>query len=164
MTKGSLYSDVAIAKLSEAIEFSEFIQPACIWDGIVDQAAVVGKHGVLVGWGRDEQGNLYTPEPKKVVVPIVSDQTCLRSNEIFVKITNSRTFCAGWRNGTEGPCSGDSGTGLMLNEYGVWYLRGIVSSSLTDSNTGTCNLNEYVVFTDIAQFLPWIRSTLSISG
>lgn len=159
-TQGDLYSDIAIAKFAQNIEFSRLIQPVCLWEGSAELRPVVGKTGVLVGWGKDENGNLYTPEPKRVSVPIVADDVCLRSNEVFVKITSDRTFCAGWRNGTEGPCTGDSGTGLMLNQNGVWYIRGIVSSSLTDSSTGTCNLNEYVVFSDVAKFVSWIRSTI----
>lgn len=153
-----LYSDIAIGKLSETVEFSEFIQPACLWSGSPEQNLIVGRNGIIVGWGLDESGQ-QTAEPKKVGVPIVSDQKCLRSHEAFGKITSDRTFCAGWRNGSEGPCNGDSGSGLMLNQDGMWYLRGLVSTSLVTANGG-CNLDEFVVFTDVARFTSWIMTLL----
>lgn len=158
-SKFELYSDIAVGKLSESIVFSTFIQPACLWSGSADQSLIVGRRGVIVGWGIDESG-VQQNEPKRVEVPIVSDQNCLRSHQGFSKITSERTFCAGWRNGSEGPCAGDSGSGLMLNQNGAWYLRGLVSLSLKDANTGQCDLNEFVVFTDVAKFVPWITSLL----
>lgn len=158
-TQTELYSDIAVGKLSESLVFTEFIQPACLWSGSPEQSLIVGRNGVIVGWGLDESG-MQTAEPKRVEVPVVSDQKCLRSHEGFGKITSDRTFCAGWRNGSEGPCAGDSGSGLMLNQDGMWFLRGLVSVSLKDSNTGTCDLNEFVVFTDAAQFVSWITSLL----
>lgn len=152
------YSDIAIGKLSETVEYSEFIQPACLWTGDSDQSKIVGQNGVLVGWGRDETG-VPTAEPKKIEIPVVSEQNCLRSNVAFTKITSDRTFCAGWRNGSEGPCNGDSGAGLMLNNDGMWNLRGLVSTSIA-SVSGGCNLDEFVVFTDVAKFTSWITALL----
>lgn len=76
---------------------------------------------------------------------------------IFVPISNI-FFSAGDLNGS-GPCRGDSGGGLYLKYEGKWRLRGVVSISLR-GDLGTCNLNEYLVFTDTAQFLPWIRKIL----
>lgn len=158
-TQSELYSDIAVGKLSETLVFSEFIQPACLWTGAAEQSLIVGRNGVIVGWGLDESG-MQTAEPKRVEVPIVSDQKCLRSHDGFGKITSDRTFCAGWRNGSEGPCAGDSGSGLMLNQDGKWFLRGLVSVSLKDSTTGSCDLHEFVVFTDVASFVSWITTLL----
>uniref|UniRef100_A0A2H1WH83 SFRICE_029542 n=1 Tax=Spodoptera frugiperda TaxID=7108 RepID=A0A2H1WH83_SPOFR len=67
----------------------------------------------------------------------------------------------GDRNGA-GPCVGDSGGGLYLLEGGKWRLRGVVSVSLRAENgDNTCNLNEYIIFTDTAKYLGWIRRILS---
>lgn len=64
-----------------------------------------------------------------------------------------------------GPCNGDSGGGLYLPlkdpEGAVrWYLRGIVSLSLIDTNTGLCDLNHFTVFTDVAQFRTWLQKKI----
>jgi secreted trypsin-like serine protease len=118
---------------------------------------VVGQVGIVAGWGKNEDGKLNTAFPKKVNVPIVSDGTCLRAHEAFVHITSDRTFCAGGRDGA-GPCSGDSGGALVLKSNKKWFIRGIVSASLRDG-TG-CDVNSYAIFTDIAQFVPWIKSQM----
>lgn len=155
--KGSYDADIAVLVLERAVTFSEFIKPVCLWSGDTDETAVFGKTGVIVGWGKDESGHLVTKAPKRASVPIVSHLECIRSSETFLRITSSRTLCGGAKNDS-GPCNGDSGGGLILHENGVWQLRGIISVALADPVTGMCNLKQYVVFTDVAKFIPWINS------
>ncbi|XP_059616531.1 uncharacterized protein LOC132261647 [Phlebotomus argentipes] len=163
MSAHKIDSDISVVVIARQVEFTQFIRPVCLWSGPQTQDAIVGRVGVVVGWGRDEHGNVNTPEPKKAEVPVVSDATCLRSNEAFSKITTDRTFCGGWRNGSEGPCNGDSGGGLIFDVNGRWTLRGIVSASLSDMLTSSCNLKEYVVFTDVAKYSDWIRDKMITS-
>lgn len=68
-------------------------------------------------------------------------------------------FFSGFRNGS-GPCNGDSGGGFMLQKNDRWTLRGIVSTSLLDQETRTCDLTNYVVFTDTSKFLDWLLSRI----
>uniref|UniRef100_A0A1B0GIB5 Peptidase S1 domain-containing protein n=1 Tax=Lutzomyia longipalpis TaxID=7200 RepID=A0A1B0GIB5_LUTLO len=129
-------SDIAIVVIPERVRFTTYIRPACLWKGPETKTSLVGKTGFIAGWGRDENGNFFTVLPKQSKIPVVSDETCLRSNEAFVKITSEVTFCAGWRNGTEGPCNGDSGGPFVFEKDGRWTLRGVVSTSLlTDGVT-----------------------------
>ncbi|XP_055678842.1 serine protease gd-like [Lutzomyia longipalpis] len=151
-------SDIAVVVLAERVRFTHYIRPACLWKGPDTKDSIVGKRGYIAGWGRDEHGNFFSELPKQSEIPVVSDETCLRSHEVFVRITSSVTFCAGWRNGTEGPCNGDSGGPFVFKKDGRWTLRGVVSTSLLTDGSNTCNLNEYVVFTDVAQFTDWITS------
>lgn len=157
--KGSYDADIALLILERAVTFSEFIKPVCLWSGEVDETAVFGKTGVVVGWGKDESGQLVTKAPKRASIPIVSHIDCIRSSETFLKITSARTLCGGGKNDS-GPCNGDSGGGLMLYKNGAWQLRGIISVALADPVTGMCNLKQYVVFTDVAKFHDWIHSFL----
>ncbi|EFN81615.1 Serine protease gd, partial [Harpegnathos saltator] len=85
-------------------------------------------------------------------------EECLWSNPRFVSFTSNRTFCAGLRDGS-GPCNGDSGSGLVLHDSttGRYQIRGIVSRSLFDLNEMTCDLTQYVVFVDVAKYIPWIN-------
>lgn len=150
-------ADIAVLVLERAVTFSEFIKPVCLWIGDTDETTVFGKTGVIVGWGKDETGHLVTTAPRRASVPIVSHLECIRSSETFLKIISERTLCGGAKN-NQGPCNGDSGGGLILFEDGVWQLRGIISVALADPVTGMCNLKQYVVFTDVAKFIPWINS------
>lgn len=50
-----------------------------------------------------------------------------------------------------------TGSGLMIYRNSRWMIRGIVSAGLSDANNGLCKLTDYIIFTDIAKFLTWIR-------
>lgn len=128
-----------------------------MWTGSSDSNSLLGQTGVVAGWGADETGRTFTPVPKKVNTNIVSDSECLRSSQAYSRLTSQRTFCAGNRDGS-GPCMGDSGSGLMINRNGRWYLRGIVSAGQTKQQK--CNLLEYVVFCDVAKHLQWVQSQM----
>uniref|UniRef100_A0A336M0I6 CSON009299 protein n=1 Tax=Culicoides sonorensis TaxID=179676 RepID=A0A336M0I6_CULSO len=151
-------ADIALITLKQTIKFTQYVRPICLWDGSTKITEIISQVGIVVGWGRDEAGSV-TSTPNKVEMPIVSESTCLRSHESYRYLTSNRTFCAGRRDGA-GPCNGDSGGPLALFKNGRWYIRGIVSTSLYDTETNSCDVKNYVVFTDIAQFLPWINSYL----
>lgn len=54
------------------------------------------KYLQVVGWGRDENGQLVTTEPRLVNMPIVSTETCRSSNPEFLTYTSETTLCAGY--------------------------------------------------------------------
>ncbi|KAL3272123.1 hypothetical protein HHI36_022588 [Cryptolaemus montrouzieri] len=153
------HGDLAVLTLSKPVEYSRTIKPICLWADYDDLRYVVGKYGTVAGWGKDDSQKNLMVDVKKVDMPIVSEETCLRSNSEFRQLISDKTFCAGERNG-KGPCSGDSGSPFMLQKNGKWTLRGIVSRSILDKSTSECNLREYVVFADTAKYTNWIRSNM----
>lgn len=66
-------------------------------------------------------------------------------------------------------CNGDSGGGMFfpLDNHGnteTWYLRGLTSTGVPkhievnhESRT-VCDASQYIVFTDVAQYLTWIQT------
>nr|XP_021189502.2 serine protease gd isoform X1 [Helicoverpa armigera] len=158
----TLQNDILIATMNKRVTFNTYIRPACLWGDDTDQSRVVGATGIVAGWGDQGVGGVGKQgEPHMVRIPIVSTKDCRASKPDFHKITYDTTLCAGDRNGS-GPCIGDSGGGLYLLDGGKWRLRGIVSVSLRAANgDNTCNLNEYIVFTDTAQYLSWIKKILA---
>ncbi|CAG9862269.1 unnamed protein product [Phyllotreta striolata] len=154
-------ADIALLVLSEPLKFSLVIKPICLWKGDTSLTKIVGNSGTVVGWGRDENGEIRTEEPKQLNVPIVSQETCLASNPKFHYSTSNRTFCAGQRDGT-GPCNGDSGGGFIMKKDGKWMLRGIVSLSIPSQETTSeiCDLSNYVIFCDVSKFTNWLLSFL----
>lgn len=38
-----------------------------------------------------------------------------------------------------------------------WFVRGLVSLSLQDHKTQSCDLKNYIVFTDLSKFGDWIH-------
>ncbi|CAH1112439.1 unnamed protein product [Psylliodes chrysocephalus] len=152
-------ADIAIIILSDFLQFTKYIRPICLWRGDTNLERVVGHAGTVVGWGKDESGVLMTEEPKQTNLPVVSQEKCLASNYQFHYITSNRTFCAGFRNGT-GPCNGDSGGGFIMKWDGKWMLRGIVSLSISETTTKSCDLSNYVVFCDASKYINWMLSFL----
>lgn len=96
--------------------------------------------------------------PRKTSMPVVAQDTCLRSHADFRNLTSEMTFCAGNRDGS-GPCNGDSGAGFMVKKEGRWYLRGVVSTAIKKEDF-SCDLNEFVVFSDVGKLKGWVQSVV----
>ncbi|RVE49130.1 hypothetical protein evm_006251 [Chilo suppressalis] len=156
----SYQRDIAILTLRERVQFTEWVQPACLWpDNDLSLKNIVGRKGSVVGWGFDDTG-VATEELSLVEMPVVDTETCIRSySEFFVRFTSEYTYCAGYKNGTS-VCNGDSGGGMVFRIGDSWYLRGIVSLSVARQNEYRCDPSHYVVFTDVARFLPWIQQNI----
>lgn len=148
--------DIAVVVLQSAVTFSEYIQPICLWKGTADD--MIGMSGIVVGWGSDRNGLAITQTPQGITIPIVEDSVCKASNELFKTIQSNRTFCAGLQDG-KGPCHGDSGGGLAVMRGKQMILKGLVSAALAGP-LNICDLSNYVVFTDVAQYRDWIKSFL----
>ncbi|XP_052738764.1 serine protease gd-like isoform X1 [Bicyclus anynana] len=156
----TLANDILVLTLAKSVPISAHIRPACLWSGNTNLKMVVGKLGVVAGWGANEMGSGGKGEPRMVEMPIVSLETCRSSREEFHRLTSSKTLCAGDHSGA-GPCLGDSGGGLYIQDKGRWRIRGVVSLSLRAEGDAICNLDDYIVFTDTAQYLPWINTVMN---
>ncbi|GBP45819.1 Serine protease gd [Eumeta japonica] len=154
--------DVAILKLREAVQLSQWIQPACLWpEDRTDLSHILGKKGSVVGWGYNEIDQL-NEELSLVEMPVVDELTCIRSKRKFFAIfTSESTYCAGDRSGSS-VCNGDSGGGMVFKMQGSWYLRGLVSLSVPrEDRPSVCDPRHYIIFTDLAKFLPWIKGIVN---
>lgn len=140
----SFDGDISLYELEQTIQFTNYIQPICWWQSTVDPQV---NFGTVVGYGRSEnQAKIHENTPKVIQIPIHSQESCFLREPSLAKLSSNRTFCGGKGDGT-GVCSGDSGGGLVVNVNGVYYLRGIVSSSLIKDFT--CDVNNYAVFTNV---------------
>jgi secreted trypsin-like serine protease len=148
----SFDADIAILELASDVHFNNYIQPICI--AAPDSVAALKTDGLVVGFGRSEHRTIENIA-RVITSPIHSPQICAGSSDHESLLTH-RTFCGGFPNGTN-VCEGDSGSGLMVNHNGIYYLRGIVSSALYDPIRG-CNINSYSVYTDILEFYSWITT------
>ncbi|XP_069357189.1 serine protease gd-like [Maniola hyperantus] len=156
----TLANDILVLTLDKIVPLSENIKPACLWSGNTNLNMIVGKSGFVAGWGANEMGTGGKGEPRMVRMPIVSTETCRSSKPEFHKLTSSKTLCAGDQSGAV-PCLGDSGGGLYILENERWRIRGVVSLSLWSDGDTECNVDDYIVFTDTAQYLPWIYSVMA---
>lgn len=151
-------NDIAVLTMTSSVTFSQYIRPICMWEGDTDQRKVYNKRATVIGWGQTED-TTSSALPRMLSVPIVSSDTCKNSNQQFQQFTSNKTLCAGSKD-ERGPCKGDSGGGLYINQNGRWMLRGIVSSSLSGTEPGSCNLGEYIIYTDVAMYSDWVQQQI----
>lgn len=149
--------DLAIVITKESVLFTLSIRPICLWEGNTNIRSIAGLVGSVVGWGGDGIKKTTTI-PTLVNATIVRQIVCLRSDIEFLRLTSNRTLCAGNLDGS-GPCTGDSGSGLMLKNRNKWMLRGSVTAG-PGTAARPCMLNEYTIYADIAMFMDWIRSNM----
>lgn len=149
-------ADIAILEIDHEIIYTAYIQPICLMDTMSDAAQI--STGIVVGYGMDENGD-YGSKPKMMTSPIIDYNECIKINNNLEELISNRVFCGGYGNGT-GTCVGDSGSGFVVAHKNTFYLRGIVSSSLADSDT-ICNVQTHSVFTDVLKFHLWIKFTMS---
>lgn len=149
-------ADIALLVFeSGKIRSSHVIQPICLWSY---RNLPTETEGTVVGWGRSgEPGKNHENVPKKIEVPMFTNEECFLETHDLAKLLSKRTFCAGFRNGT-GVCHGDSGSGFFFKKGNSYYLRGIVSSSLLGS--GSCDVTKYAVYTNVLKFLNWVAYTM----
>lgn len=149
-------SDIALLKLLINVPFSTYIQPICITNNFNIFESNIG---TVPGWGENENHELSN-EITKLTMPIHSNRECRDSNEpFFTRYLNEFNFCAGYKNGTS-VCSGDSGSGMVFENNGKWYLRGIVSLGVSLANETRCDITQNVLFTNVPKFYDWIKGHL----
>ncbi|KAI4455112.1 modular serine protease [Holotrichia oblita] len=178
-------NDIAVMKLLLPVEFTNFVRPICLWEGDTDISNVVGKSGemsypviiinsyirvfettgTVVGWGYDEKDKL-SEELTILNIPIVPKDVCIYSlPDFYSKFTTPDSYCAGFSNGTS-VCNGDSGGGMVFQKTGeqpdrkAFHLRGLVSLSVTLKDKAKCDPSHYVVFTDVAKYLEFIKKAM----
>ncbi|XP_045540204.1 serine protease gd [Papilio machaon] len=164
----TLDNDIALLKLRTEVTFTDYVQPACLWsEESHNRYPIKEIFGTVVGWGFD-QSNELSSQLRQASMPIIQEQKCIKSNPLFYsKVLNDNKFCAGWGNGTSA-CNGDSGGGFFVftpdirhdngsNSPGAWFLKGIVSLTVSKRDARICDPTQYVVFTDVSKYKQWIE-------
>ncbi|XP_015783558.1 brain-specific serine protease 4 isoform X1 [Tetranychus urticae] len=120
--------DVAVLVLDRPVQYRDNIKPICLPQ---KGANFLGRGAFVAGWGALQAGSKLRPKVlQHVNVPVIDNNVCEvwhRRRGINIRI-HDEMMCAGYEFGGRDACQGDSGGPLMLNEYGVWYLIGIVSA------------------------------------
>merc|ERR1712212_798714 len=122
--------DIALLELEEPIEFSNFVQPACLPRPGQEPTA---SHCLISGWGHLEYGGQTQNELQGAKVKIDSDELCVfyqRRNDpskMFMRDTELMDqLCAGFE-GEVDTCQGDSGGPLVCDEDGRMTVFGVTS-------------------------------------
>lgn len=153
--KTSYDADIAVLQLETLQRSSNFIKVVC-WP---DQDTIKVEEGIVVGWGYSENTDFLRAEDiaRQAAVTPVSNEFCFLHHREFTILSSNRTFCAGGDKAS--PCSGDSGSGFFIKSGSNWFLRGIVSSSLTDTS-GKCDVTRYAVYTNVVKFKDFVKEAV----
>ncbi|KAF9419875.1 hypothetical protein HW555_003708 [Spodoptera exigua] len=156
------YYDIALMELAKDVQFTKFIQPACLWNNF--NTAALGTEATLTGWGVVEtNGRKTSPELQEAVVDIIDSDTCDRllrpsCNRNWCGVREDQ-LCAGKLEGGVDACQGDSGGPLQVripipitSEGLMHYVIGVTSFGI-----GCALPNLPGIYTRVSSYLDWIE-------
>ncbi|XP_068440607.1 mannan-binding lectin serine protease 1 [Clinocottus analis] len=168
-------NDIALLRLEQPVEFTEFIRPVCLpppHNKDEPSSPLPNSLGLVAGWGISSFNITSSSDPTKltsdllqyVKLPVVSQEECegsYASRSVSYNITDNM-FCAGFLEGGKDTCLGDSG-GAFVMEDAVsrrWVVFGLVSWAGPE-DCGSQRV--YGVYTRVANYMEWIQKQLQTS-
>merc|ERR1712227_316925 len=139
------HNDIALIKVAgSGIKLSTHAMPACLpprgykWPS--------STKFIVSGWGRLKSDEKTSPSKlQQVEVPLYPHSKCYGGKL-------KKVVCAGLEKGGKDSCQGDSGGPLVAKYHGKWTLAGVVSWG-----RGCAGAKKPGVYTDVAQYIDWIR-------
>ncbi|XP_050668053.1 serine protease snake-like [Leptidea sinapis] len=155
------YFDIAIIEISEKVQFTKYIQPACLWSDF--DTTRLGKQATVTGWGITEFRNeaKISVELQAADVDIIDSNTCdrlLQCNRNWCGL-KPHQICAGDLTGHVDTCQGDSGGPLQVkipclttSETSMHYIIGVISFGYKCARP-----NQPSIYTRVSSFVEWIE-------
>ncbi|XP_053611400.1 serine proteinase stubble-like [Plodia interpunctella] len=166
------YYDIALMELEEPVQFTRFIQPACLWNSF--STGEPDHEATLTGWGVVESGSRdISPELMAATVNVLDSDQC----DVLLHDARNRNWkgfqdhqlCAGKLAGGVDSCQGDSGGPLQMKmslpneitekEGNMHYVIGIISFGV-----GCAHPNLPGVYTRVSSFIDWIEDNVWKNG
>ncbi|NWW55687.1 C1R protein, partial [Ifrita kowaldi] len=146
--------DIALLELKNPVTLGPTLLPICLPDTTNTSFYTHGHMGYVSGFGVDK--SRISSDLKYVSLPAVAREKCQRwldSNKKGIPmIFSENMFCAGFLEGRQDTCQGDSGSVFTVldRESGRWVATGIVSWGIGCA-TG------YGFYTKILSYVDWIN-------
>ncbi|XP_059044973.1 CLIP domain-containing serine protease B9-like [Achroia grisella] len=141
-------NDIAILVLKTAAPYTDFIRPACLPNGPVDETVLL----FAAGWGELTTSSHYSDVKKIIPLPLWSPAEC-RAVYPHTNLPED-IICAGGEKNMD-TCRGDSGGPLIwIRERAE--LRGVTSTGYIHCGTE----NAPGLYTSVEYHLPWIEATI----
>ncbi|XP_044757284.1 phenoloxidase-activating factor 1-like [Coccinella septempunctata] len=153
-TNVNRYNDIALVRLKENVEFSNFIKPICLPSS--SDRSRLGDELYVAGWGRTENSG-HSAKKLKLKVPIASTDKCLAKFRSAGVSLSDKQICAGGQAGKDS-CSGDSGGPLMRTfstDGAQWYVEGVVSFGASCGREGWPG-----IYTRVSEYVDWIKESV----
>uniref|UniRef100_A0A8C5Q5K0 Peptidase S1 domain-containing protein n=1 Tax=Leptobrachium leishanense TaxID=445787 RepID=A0A8C5Q5K0_9ANUR len=147
--------DIALIKLSNYFNYTDFIRPVCL--ATEPDSFPEGSDCWVTGWGdiRSDQ-SLQPPQTlQQVKLPLIFRDACNKMYNSTIEIQSDQ-ICAGLEEGGKDSCQGDSGGPLVCQAQGIWYQVGVVSYG-----DGCALPNKPGVYTLVSSYRSWISAMSS---
>ncbi|XP_032888268.1 enteropeptidase, partial [Amblyraja radiata] len=144
--------DIALLRLESAVQYTDYIQPACLPDS--KQHFSAGTRCSIAGWGAVSEGGSPPSVLQEAEVPLIAAQKCQALLPQY-NITQNMV-CAGYEKGGTDTCQGDSGGPLVCKQGDQWFLAGV-----TSFGHGCAQPHSPGVYARVTAFVDWIQEVLS---
>lgn len=142
--------DIAIVQ-TRRIKDVGFV-PVCLTSD--DTTSLIGDKGKILSWA--PQDKTYEIELLSVESPVVKDSYCNKAIGLAIP---EHSFCVNQGSNDAWICRGDSGGAFMIQNEKRWFLHGIVSTGVTDSE-GNCDIGgSATIFTNVASFYEFVTKS-----
>ena len=150
-------NDIALINLASPADLGEGVGLVCLPD-TNNQLPLddLNKRCWSTGWGYISFDGTLPNSLMQVSLPLVSRQRCENS---YPGLIDDSMLCAGLDEGGIGLCYGDSGTPLVCEFNGAWYLEGVAHRL-----KGCGEPNNYVVFAKVRTFRSWLLSNIEYTA
>ncbi|XP_019881235.1 uncharacterized protein LOC109609057 [Aethina tumida] len=157
---GNYVGDIALLVVEKKLILSRTVQPICLDISGFYQLRP-NQPGIVSGWGFTKHGGDPPNELRQIEMPFVEESLCRNRlpPDYSQRYFSYDKICAGYINSSKAVCEGDSGGALIYRQSnGRYYVRGIVS--ISPRLQGSCDIDQYSLFTDVLKFKMLISRTI----
>uniref|UniRef100_A0A0K0G0W4 Peptidase S1 domain-containing protein n=1 Tax=Strongyloides venezuelensis TaxID=75913 RepID=A0A0K0G0W4_STRVS len=115
--------DIAIVKLTKPVKITQQIAPILVSKNPVSRERIC----IVAGWGMTSEDGKQSEFLKELQLPVLSNEICNDFMHYRGLVNTLSSFCAGYSDGRDDACKGDSGGPLMCLDNNSWEIHGIVS-------------------------------------
>ncbi|XP_041127761.1 coagulation factor VII-like [Polyodon spathula] len=147
-------NDIALLRLEKPIIYNDYAVPICLPEkqlAVHELAAI--RYSTVSGWGKLSDGGPTSSILRRLEVPRLKTQDCIENSKLNI---TDNMFCAGYFEGKQDSCKGDSGGPHATKYKNTWFLTGIVSWG-----KGCAQPGFYGIYTRVSRYLDWLKEHMS---
>lgn len=146
-------NDIALLELESPYQIQPHVVPICLPE---KDEEFIGQLAMVAGWGKLSFGGPVPTILQVAKLPVIGNKQCqeMYHNSGHMKIISDSFLCAGYENGGQDSCEGDSGGPLQVQRNdSKWVLVGTVSHGIKCAEP-----NLPGIYIKTAAYLPWIKA------
>lgn len=136
------------------------LSPICLTLKSWNEADRYGELAQVTGWGSTENGSQYWGKLRKVDIPVVPIDNCVKTfrDLMFIKLWQKQ-ICAGGLKKRDS-CVGDSGGPLQAVARQMGKLKIVQFGIVSFGKRNCAQADTPAVYTSVAHYLQWILETI----